>query len=101
PLGTLRLPAFPTRRSSDLLVTAGVAAAGTACGLAIARYMYGVAAADAGTGTAIANRAAEMGDRASQVVRTTIPSLQKFLDKHGRSEEHTSELQSPDHRVCR
>src|SRR5258708_24970036 len=35
------------------------------------------------------------------VSRTTVRKAVQELDRLGRSEEHTSELQSPDHLVCR
>src|SRR5258708_31318404 len=33
--------------------------------------------------------------------RTIDPELERWCDLRSRSEEHTSELQSPDHLVCR
>src|SRR5258708_9607111 len=37
----------------------------------------------------------------SQIVRTILPKGRPSTSKRRRSEEHTSELQSPDHLVCR
>src|SRR5207244_10603670 len=86
---TLReLPSFPTRRSSDLHAWrefAGQATwvpPGPAGSVTAAR-----AAAVAALGVIVAFH------RAEQPLMTQVG--------YGRSEEHTSELQSPDHLVCR
>src|SRR5207244_11339384 len=36
-----------------------------------------------------------------QTICRCIAALDELMQPHGRSEEHTSELQSPDHLVCR
>src|SRR5258708_30342012 len=41
------------------------------------------------------------GSRRRQVLRSLRPGTGEVSRAQGRSEEHTSELQSPDHLVCR
>src|SRR5207244_10977991 len=72
------LPPFPTRRSSDLLATT------RASGPTRAR--------------AWPWRSRRPGSRSSS---RGPPSLRRAGRARPRSEEHTSELQSPDHLVCR
>src|SRR5258708_25136044 len=45
----------------------------------------------------VANLCGELGDREGTAFRHEV----ELKLAHGRSEEHTSELQSPDHLVCR
>src|SRR5947208_12597560 len=68
------LHSFPTRRSSDLLISMPVAQART------------ISAACAS---------------AAEISAIQVASVQQELTDAARSEEHTSELQSPDHLVCR
>src|SRR5258708_13651687 len=52
----------------------------------------------------ISLRSAARGDRELRAVDPSGQTLVSFIQKNqvsGRSEEHTSELQSPDHLVCR
>src|SRR5207244_11410762 len=75
----LDLPSFPTRRSSDLLGKPGPAEIGV-----VHRIEIG------GGGGEYRHRAIGLvGDEGAAALAD------------GRSEEHTSELQSPDHLVCR
>src|SRR5207244_11839130 len=92
------LPPFPTRRSSDL-------------GLERRHGAEGLLARE----TAVRPHALEQGRRqrepAPRAARPKLRAapdglLEPLLDARGgllvdRSEEHTSELQSPDHLVCR
>src|SRR5207244_8328125 len=93
------LHSFPTRRSSDLgvtlldarsrLVTWSVAIAGAAKGQVFDDGRIGVI-------TYSPNRFLIL-DRAGNILRQEETGLETGF----RSEEHTSELQSPDHLVCR
>src|SRR5207244_12999735 len=97
----LHLPPFPTRRSSDLGICVECRAAG-----------WPAAVVDEDVD------AAESGERAVDELlevawRANVPADGEGADPFGfalerlplarehRSEEHTSELQSPDHLVCR
>src|SRR5690606_41643437 len=86
---------FPTRRSSDLLVDAlvvplPVAIHGLVTGIEV---RVGVAA----RGAADAHRA----HRAQEPHPRLEPEVLRRERAHGRSEEHTSELQSRENLVCR
>src|SRR5207244_13227370 len=87
-------PPFPTRRSSDLVILAGVHSGcfelfGTERVRAI-RDLKGKTVALAGLGTG-----------STQHIFLALMLAYVGLDPAKRSEEHTSELQSPDHLVCR
>src|SRR5207244_10823044 len=43
----------------------------------------------------------EAGEAVGELLKQAVPGGGKFVIFVGRSEEHTSELQSPDHLVCR
>src|SRR5207244_4574329 len=75
------LYSFPTRRSSDLLVEVLVSTATCAWTVAAARSMT--------------NSSRHAARKAHDGLERTLRN--DFM----RSEEHTSELQSPDHLVCR
>src|SRR5207244_12495094 len=94
----LYLPSLPTRRSSDLFTALmtflGVRAAGVGSGSILLLAMVIVAIfAVAALGMLIA--------RYLVLPLRTAPALNTLLITLMRSEEHTSELQSPDHLVCR
>src|SRR5688500_19556072 len=72
------LPSFPTRRSSDL----------------VPDWPAGDAALDRPFGDVALSAAVRCGGRGCQI-------LQPSRHRLGRSEEHTSELQSPCNLVCR
>src|SRR5690348_18222013 len=87
------LYSIPTRRSSDLIADHD---------LAVEEHPLGEA------------RIAKLGDRRQEIARGPVgeletrtiaaeqrPDLIPFQLEQVRSEEHTSELQSPDHIVCR
>src|SRR5690348_17847802 len=84
---------FPTRRSSDL-GEGGAAGAGDG------------GAGEAGAEAVVVERQ-ERGERGRQpvgrggVARVAVPRAHFLADVAARSEEHTSELQSPVHLVCR
>src|SRR5207244_5649789 len=91
-LHLLALPSFPTRRSSDLVRRVEEAE------LAQARELAGDEAVEA---QLVPRRQAEV-----DVTRVALGlvELRHVGDRRAgghRSEEHTSELQSPDHLVCR
>src|SRR5207244_11858833 len=77
------VPSFPTRRSSDL--AGGQALEDGSFGIGMKRGDDGQAALGGAQGVVVAHFAGE---------------IQLGQMRH-RSEEHTSELQSPDHLVCR
>src|SRR5207244_10333818 len=93
------LHSLPTRRSSDLVIDVG------------ANLTHAAFRADLDQ---VVARARAAGVASVVVTGTTVEesrAAQEVADKHGlyatagvhphRSEEHTSELQSPDHLVCR
>src|SRR5207244_13141662 len=95
----LDVPPFPTRRSSDLQ-------------LAISMIL--IVGATLFVGTLIKLYAVDRGFDSNGVLIVTLRSSRPYSDERGkavklalierlraRSEEHTSELQSPDHIVCR
>src|SRR5207244_12868798 len=85
------LPSFPTRRSSDL---ADCGRPAPATGFVLTKRFYAQLQY---------TRAAPRGS-VRLAVRQRLPSGLKaiaFRAPAARSEEHTSELQSPDHLVCR
>src|SRR5207244_11527911 len=94
-------PSFPTRRSSDLGGAArGVGAAGGAAGR-MGGAAGGGAARGAGGGAARgAGGGAARGAAAGGAGAAMGPENRGMAGVR-RSEEHTSELQSPDHLVCR
>src|SRR5207244_9475088 len=73
------LHSFPTRRSSDLASSAMAASSSFEYCWAPAGPVWDITPPDA----------------------TTLMTLAPYLNEELRSEEHTSELQSPDHLVCR
>src|SRR5207244_13640385 len=90
---------FPTRRSSDLYTGACVETA-NACN-AIKESVVAPAAESVGAGKPVADRP-RLRLCPSGANRVSIADQQNQLSTiHDRSEEHTSELQSPDHLVCR
>src|SRR5207244_6889298 len=79
---------FPTRRSSDLgPIKVGRLAAGPLVAALEARFEIG----------------RRVGMRLVAILYADSPMVRCILDidNQARSEEHTSELQSPDHLVCR
>src|SRR5207244_12763711 len=101
PTHSLQLHSFPPRRSSDLP----------------AQY-HGLKFSSADAGPALPEITKDIEARASQIAsQGGVPPLphsaakanpsekvnlrQNYLTRLERSEEHTSELQSPDHIVCR
>src|SRR5207244_10653393 len=73
------LPSFPTRRSSDLAARAAL-----------------------GAGAPSRHHRRPPADRVWEAVRRFHRAKRRHhRGESGRSEEHTSELQSPDHLVCR
>src|SRR5207244_13379508 len=89
-----RLHPFPTRRSSDL---ADVYAP-LICRSAIASTS---AAATAGPPMSSLRRRCASTRTCSRILATTLQTRTRQSLRPSRSEEHTSELQSPDHLVCR
>src|SRR5207244_7538105 len=92
----LYLPSFPTRRSSDLEVH-------TLWGTVDMMVLF---APELSRDSRTAPRVAQQIDWSNGgdgiVVRSAIKSVADLKKKTiTRSEEHTSELQSPDHLVCR
>src|SRR5207244_11600106 len=90
--GTLRrvprdLRSFPTRRSSDL--------AGSLAPRQVRRQVHSVLA----VGATLRGRTRALA-RSRRAARWTTRAEQ-LIGRQDRSEEHTSELQSPDHLVCR
>src|SRR5207244_11813520 len=84
------LPSFPTRRSSDLMHNTLVGR-GPLADPAVERLTTAAATAHA---------------RGSQLLIEPLSAVDDYpvlttADAFARSEEHTSELQSPDHLVCR
>src|SRR5207244_13237678 len=97
----LHLPSFPTRRSSDLsLSDAGVGAQVARAAAAGAYQNVCINLAGLKERDALLQRADKAWEQ-SQALHELAEQeiLQKLRD--ARSEEHTSELQSPDHLVCR
>src|SRR5262249_61711912 len=82
------LHSFPTRRSSDLLTVAEVDAAFTTIG------------AVSGKGS-VTTRRHLVGELFSRATASEQSFLLRLLSGGGRSEEHTSELQSLTNLVCR
>src|SRR5207244_11882500 len=98
---SLFLLSFPTRRSSDL--------SSIFCGpIWVLGWVVGCAAGPrlpfllcAAAGPAIrANISSALAKVAKRVDIVGIPCVPKVGSQSRRSEEHTSELQSPDHLVC-
>src|SRR5207244_5211114 len=88
---------FPTRRSSDLVVGAGDA--GDSRTISLDQNTAAVATVNRLVCTAAADTCP---DSVARLSRTSGSSLSRRpRPQQGRSEEHTSELQSPDHLVCR
>src|SRR5207244_11578300 len=85
-----RLHSFPTRRSSDLL---GDAAFDPDRDAVLAR------AREAGVGHVVVIGGTLAESERAAALAQAHPGLSATC--HRRSEEHTSELQSPDHLVCR
>src|SRR5207244_6158140 len=93
------LPSFPTRRSSDLRA----ASPSPASPVGIGKRLSSGSGTPGGSGQGESPRGdlrsapkETLGDEPRQVEGTYTPPGEAF-----RSEEHTSELQSPDHLVCR
>src|SRR5439155_22553214 len=84
------LHSFPTRRSSDLGVLHQRRASATTenAGRALARFSYTQGATECSSSSRFASTRPEGREHA-------------LLDRRKRSEEHTSELQSRGHLVCR
>src|SRR5207244_13313806 len=98
---SLRLPSFPTRRSSDLarrLATAARRGAGDS-GLVLVGYADWRRADSLAPERLVAVAATAAG--AGVLLDTAFKDAPLFALEPPRSEEHTSELQSPDHLVCR
>src|SRR5690348_17561249 len=79
---------FPTRRSSDLPMAVDLR--NTLAAIKIANELE-----------RIGDLAKNIGKRAMVLNREPPIKLSQSLGRMGRSEEHTSELQSPVHLVCR
>src|SRR5207244_8476870 len=91
---TLPPPAFPTRRSSDLIRWIDLA-------MFIAIFAVVVTTGLAGLTRMLLR---PLPPTAYEIPEATLRSLIRLALAYGvslRSEEHTSELQSPDHLVCR
>src|SRR5207244_11054464 len=88
-------PSFPTRRSSDLAVVDRVASAAAHGGAVIVGLTLATTVGFIFVKAWPALSHLNFFTRDMAGVRPTSPLTQ------GRSEEHTSELQSPDHLVCR
>src|SRR5207244_13346036 len=100
PVRILALHSFPTRRSSDLVLQGALVLANTLPYLPEGVHL---AVVDPYVGTE--RRALALRSRDGRLFvgpdnGLLIPAAQK-LGGIDRSEEHTSELQSPDHLVCR
>src|SRR5207244_13102013 len=96
-----RLPPFPTRRSSDLeLVGVGAVDADVEHGVAVLPADR-IHVADLDPAQLDAGRLVEGPEAGRLQVQAEgrVPGHGRRVE--GRSEEHTSELQSPDHLVCR
>src|SRR5207244_11309873 len=95
------LHSFPTRRSSDLWYKGERGFAATA----FTTFSYAAAALHLGPALAPATRALlgeALGPAAAWLVRhDDLVKVNHEVVGAARSEEHTSELQSPDHLVCR
>src|SRR5690348_18210401 len=88
-IARLTLHPFPTRRSSDLSGSRSSASDATVA---------------ASSSSACTVAVSEDGISSSAETRSSTPSYRATTisgPKHSRSEEHTSELQSPVHLVCR
>src|SRR5207244_13594028 len=97
PLPTPPLPPFPTRRSSDLTPKQGPVQC--TCRAAASRLSKRPAAPRApGAGLRPRHRP---HDLLGQILFLLAEHAHLAALQLGRSEEHTSELQSPDHLVCR
>src|SRR5439155_11552334 len=89
------LHSFPTRRSSDLY---------SAPGSTSARNTWRTSRRSARANTAFRSAASDMsGSSAGDLVSVVIATynMGRYLPEAVRSEEHTSELQSRGHLVCR
>src|SRR5207244_13642066 len=92
-------PSFPTRRSSDLPTTATTTAPAPKAAKAAAKAKparRAIGGTLQTTDLLAALRAFRRGD-----FSVRLPKGMTGVDGEIRSEEHTSELQSPDHLVCR
>src|SRR5205814_9903068 len=93
----LSLPPFPTRRSSDLLLVSPVLLYGSAAGLSNVDGVLGIS-------LFLYLLLARRSEWAAGVVLGCLPWVRHELAVFSvafRSEEHTSELQSLRHLVCR
>src|SRR5207244_13013325 len=89
---------FPTLRSSDLFAVSA--------GQVIEVFFVGREGDDGCVAAAKENGAEQLqlvGRRAvaKQLIRPLRDAVEAMVRRFARSEEHTSELQSPDHLVCR
>src|SRR5207244_12733157 len=98
-LATRDLHSFPTRRSSDLLASATSTVSFVRSGkveFQLIKYLAPITLIGAALGAFTVQHVPATFLRPLVVVMLALVAVYTF-----RSEEHTSELQSPDHLVCR
>src|SRR5207244_9679453 len=95
------LPSFPTRRSSDLgyLILALATSADSVQEATAYFGLLGLLSLSLGV-AAVAHGCLVLVMRRQSMIRRAVTLILLMGLGYGRSEEHTSELHSPDHLVC-